>query len=510
MKNLIGVLVLLIAFQANAQDFNKVKTSVLINQYDAAKADYDKIIAKKPTAATTAEGHYWKAKIYSGLAKDPKNTTALSEVKKAIDEYITADASNNYAIAKENGSEPFFDLYLSNFKNGVAAFNEKNWKVAATEFDQAVKYSDIIFTQGWATSKQKFDTTSLLYAGFANQNANNKVSAAEYYKRIIEANIKTLDVIDCYKFVLIYYADLKTKDSNFDKYYNISVAAYPDENWNDYKLDYFEKNLSLSDKVKLYDDLVNSGKITESDCLMFGDAFIAGKYDTSFSNSDLLAYKASEAYRKAFGLNPQNVAAAFNAGIAYYNQFSTIDEKMGDNRSALQNLNANKPAAPKDPKKKLAFEASFKAQQDSIKKLNIPLEVSAKAYADTSITWIENAFNLVKNKEKLDKIEKNIAGRSVDFLATLYQYKRDKVRGKDQKAYDALDAKFNEFDKLHDAYLYEVRVGFTKEQVKRIMGEPKNISTTTTEKNISELYFYNKLEIGFNKDGKVDYIHEIK
>ncbi|MFZ9302305.1 MAG: hypothetical protein ACO239_02980, partial [Sediminibacterium sp.] len=158
MKNLIGVLVLLIAFQANAQDFNKVKTSVLINQYDAAKADYEKVIAKKPAAATTAEGHYWKAKIYSGLAKDPKNTTALSEVKKAIDEYITADASNNYAIAKENGSEPFFDLYLSNFKNGVAAFNEKNWKVAATEFDQAVKYSDIIFTQGWATSKQKFDT----------------------------------------------------------------------------------------------------------------------------------------------------------------------------------------------------------------------------------------------------------------------------------------------------------------------------------------------------------------
>ena len=57
MKNLIGVLVLLIAFQANAQDFNKVKTSVLINQFDAAKADYEKIVAKKPTAATTAEGY---------------------------------------------------------------------------------------------------------------------------------------------------------------------------------------------------------------------------------------------------------------------------------------------------------------------------------------------------------------------------------------------------------------------------------------------------------------------
>ena len=85
MKNLIGVLALLIAFQANAQDFNKVKTNVLINQYESAKADYDKIIAKKPAAATTTEGYYWKAKIYSGLSKDPKNTTALTELKTALD-----------------------------------------------------------------------------------------------------------------------------------------------------------------------------------------------------------------------------------------------------------------------------------------------------------------------------------------------------------------------------------------------------------------------------------------
>ena len=509
MKNLIGILLLIIAFQVNAQDFNKVKTSLMINQYESAKTEYDKIVTKKPNLATTAEGYYWKTRIYSGFTKDPKNTTAFADLKNAIDAYITADASTNYAIAKENGPEPFFDLYLNNFKKGVAAFNEKNWKEASSEFDQAVKYSDIIFTQGWASSKQKFDTTSLMYAGFSNQNANNVDQTMIYYKRLVDAKINTPELQDIYRYILLQYIDRKD-NANFEAFLKVTEAAYPEENWNDYKLDFFEKNLSLSDKVKLYDDLVNSGNITESDCLMFGNAFISGKYDTSFSNNELLAFKASQAYIKAFGLNPENAAAAFNAGIAYYNQFSTIDEKIGDNRSALQNLNANKPAAPKDPKKKLAFETSFKAQQDSIKKLNIPLEISAKAYADTSITWIENAFNLVKNKEKLDKIEKNIAGRSVDFLATLYQYKRDKVRGKDQKAYDILDAKFNEFDKLHDAYLYEVRVGFTKEQVKRIMGEPKNISTTTTDKNLFELYFYNKLEIGFNKEGKVDYIHEIK
>lgn len=452
MKNLIGFLALLIAFQANAQDFNKVKTNVLINQFDAAKAEYDKLITKKPAAATTADGYYWKAKIYSGLAKDPKNTTALAEVKVAVDNYIGAESANNFPLAKENGSEPFFDLYLKNFKEGVAAFNEKNWKKAASEFDDAVKYSDIIFTQSWASSKQKFDTTSLMYAGFANQNANNKENTMKYYKRLVAAEIKTPELQDVYKYILLQYINDKDK-ANFDAFLKVTEAAYPEDNWFDFKSEYVDKNYTLEEKIKLYDDQVAANSITETECLMFGDAFIAGKSDeASAANNDLYVMKAADAYKKAYTLNPKNFTAAFNAGIAYYNQFTSLDEKAGDNIKALQTLNANKPAAPKDPKKKLAFDAAFKAQVDSIKKLNVVLEAPTKASVDAAIEWIEKAFSAVKDKEKLERVEKNVAGRSVDFLATLYQYKRDKVRGKDQKAYDALDAKFNEFDKLHDKY----------------------------------------------------------
>ena len=45
-----------------------------------------------------------------------------------------------------------------------------------------------------------------------------------------------------------------------------------------------------------------------------------------------------------------------------------------------------------------------------------------------------------------------MASRSVDFLATVYAYKRDKARGKDQKVFDEFDAKFNIYDQLHDKY----------------------------------------------------------
>ena len=91
------------------------------------------------------------------------------------------------------------------------------------------------------------------------------------------------------------------------------------------------------------------------------------------------------------------------------------------------------------------------AQQDSIKKLNLALDAPMKAKADQAIEWIENAFNIVKDKATLTKTEKNVAARSVDFLATLYAAKRDKNRT-NQKLYDELDAKFTKYDLLHDKY----------------------------------------------------------
>lgn len=454
MKKILGVLaIIMVAFVANAQDFKKVQTSVLINQYDAAKVEYDKIIAKKPAAANSAEGSYWKAKIYSGLAIDTaKNPNAITEVKSAIDAYIVADPS--LAIAKENGTEPFFTLYLKNFKDGVAAFNTKNWKIASGYFNDAVKYSDIIFTQGWAASKQKFDTTSLMYAGFANQNAGNVAQTIIYYKRLIDAEVKSADVMDVYKYVILQYIDKKDK-ANFDALLAITEAAYPKENWFDFKSDYIEKHYSMAEKVKLYDVQVTNGKITESECLMFGDAFMTGKSNDTSSAAVNESYilKAADAYKRAYSINNKNFAAAFNAGISYYNQYTILDEKTGDNIRSLQTLNAGKLAAtPKDLKKKPAFELAFKAQIDSIKKLNFVLEPKIQEKVDASIEWIEKAFNSLKDKEKLVRIEKNILSRSVDFLATLYSYKRDKTRGKDQKASDEFDEKFNFYDKLHDKY----------------------------------------------------------
>jgi outer membrane murein-binding lipoprotein Lpp len=62
-----------------------------------------------------------------------------------------------------------------------------------------------------------------------------------------------------------------------------------------------------------------------------------------------------------------------------------------------------------------------------------------------------STFNIIKDKATLNRNEKNVASRSVDFLATLYAAKRDKNRA-NQKLYDELDAKFTKYDMLHDKY----------------------------------------------------------
>lgn len=450
MKRILVVLALMLGTQiVNAQDFKKVSGSMLIQQVDAAKTEYEKVIAKKPSLATTAEGYYWKAKIYSALLKDAaKNPTAYDQVKSAIDEYIKLEKDSGFPLAKENGTEPFFDVYVKSFKDGINGFNSKSWKEAAASFANSVIFSDFIFSNGWSSSKQKFDTTSIVYAGYSNQNAGNTDATLGYYTRLINAKVSNPEYADLYRYALVQYTTTKDR-SKFDETMAIAQSVYPEEPWNDYEIDYIDKNLSVDEKVALYEQKLAAGSLNERDFQMFGDMFMSGKTD---ENPDKYINKAAEAYKKSYDLNNKNYAAAFNIGIAYYNQFSILDEQTGKNIKALQTLNANKPVAPKDPKKKVAFEAAFKAQQDSIKKLNVVLEAPIKEKVDASIEWITKAFDVIKDKEKLEKGEKNVALRSVDFLATLYAYKRDKTRGKDQKASDDFDLKFNIYDKLHDKY----------------------------------------------------------
>ena len=212
MKKWIGAMVLMTLMQtAFAQDFKKVETSLILNNFELAKTEYEKAVTKKPSLETTAEGYYWKSKIYAGLYKDPaaKYPDAADKLYKSLEDYIKADTAFSFAV--KSGQEPFFEVFSKSFRDGVTAFGEKKWVEAAANFDRGVFLSDIIFSKGWSPSKQSFDTTTLMYAGYANQNAGNEEATIKHYTRMMDANMKSPDLIDIYKYVLIKAAEKKNK-----------------------------------------------------------------------------------------------------------------------------------------------------------------------------------------------------------------------------------------------------------------------------------------------------------
>ena len=89
---------------------------------------------------------------------------------------------------------------------------------------------------------------------------------------------------------------------------------------------------------------------------------------------------------------------------------------------------------------------------DPILKANQDLEKPINDNLDNAIEWLEKTFAIENAKKERNSTDKSISNKSVDFLANIFQYKRDRLRGKDNKAFDAYDAKYKQYDVLHGKF----------------------------------------------------------
>jgi hypothetical protein len=437
-----------------AQDLKKVQTTYIINKIDDAKTEIDKVMADPKQSAKT-EAIYWKAKVYAAVYKDAnlraKYPNAGKDADEAMQKYLAADPS--FAEVKAKGAEGFFDMYGTSYANGVKTFNDKKWDDAAANFKLAVTYSDLIFQNKWTNSAIPFDTTSILYLAYSYQNASKHAEAAKYYSRLADAKVGGESYMDIYKFLVNHYTTTKNEEM-FKKYLAIGKELYPKYAWEEYEIDYMDQNLNLAQKTALYDKDDAAGTLSELKYLQFGDIFVNAKNkDKSLDSTQQADYsrKGADAYQKAFAKNNQNAIAAYNVGIIYYNIYEAYDDIYAGNIRSMQALNADRPVE-KDPKKKAAADAALKAKIDPIRAANANIEKPLMDNLDLAINWLEKAYTILKDKTDRNKTEKNVLGKSVDFLASLYGYKRDRARAKDPKAFDAYDAKYKEFDALHGKY----------------------------------------------------------
>lgn len=458
----------------HAQDMKKVQTVFVLKKYDDAKTEIDKVMAD-PKLNTKPDALYWKARVYSTLYKDTvlraKYPTVGKEAEAAMQAYIAADPA--FAQVKEKGAEPFFDMQSVVFNEGIKSFNKKDWENAAANFKASVDYSDIMFKNKWANTTMAFDTTSILYQAYAYQNWSRKDEknidqakqdeAMKLYTRLADAKVVSVNgdsMEDIYKFIVDYYSR-KKDEANFRKYLGEAKTLFAKFPTEEFEVDYLDNNLTTAQKVAQFDKDNATGTLSDQMYLVYGDMFVHAKdkekeKGNTLDSATIVTYnlKGAEAFKKAYALNNQNAIAAFNVGIIYYNIYNEYGDRYAANIRAMQavnSANADKPVE-KDPKKKAAAEAALKAKLEPFKAANAELEKPMIENMDIAVEWLEKSYTTLKDKQNRTNVEKNVINKTVDFLANLYAYKRDKLKGKDPKAFDAYDAKYKMYDDLHGKF----------------------------------------------------------
>jgi len=439
-----------------AQDYKKVQNAIILGRVEDAKTEIDKLAAD-PKAQAKAETYMYKGKIYAAIFKTPelsaKYANAEAEAEAALKKYQEMDPT--YAIAKEkDGIGAYFDMYSGFIAKGTASFNNKDWANAGEGFAGAIRYIDQIIENKWITNDLKMDTTSILYAAYAFQNAKKLATATEYYQRLADNKVNDTTFTDVYRFLLDYYTNGKKDEVQFKKNLALANEVHPSliKEWESYEMDFID-SYDLKTKTEMYEKEDAAGTLTENKYLIFGEAFANAKNKDDLDSATAANYsnKSIEAFKKAFAKNTNNAIAAFNIGVVSYNTFATLDDMVRDNIRAVQRINAEKPVE-KDPKKKAAVEAKAKAEAEPFLKANAALEPSISQQVDQAIEWLQKAYAILKDKSSRTNSERSVINRSVDWLANLYAYKRDRARGKDNAAFDAFEAKYKEFDALHNKF----------------------------------------------------------
>ncbi len=506
MKHFVIMLTLVGMFTfSKAQD--KLFVNMLLN-YPAnlpkAKAEIDKIMAD-PKNQGKVEGWLWKSRVYAEIYfteslqstypdagniafESFKKYESLEPSYKQLGEvaswrpldliYVTgfnqgrkffddaskfnnpikekSDLMNRTKIRLENKTTDSMNLkevyYNANkSKDSLTEIQSKLWDSSYHYFVAAAYMGDIIAQKDLRKTGAKLDTMSVVYAGYAAQNAKKEVEATKYYAKLIDIRANGDEYKDVYTYTLVHYANIKDAE-NFNKYLAISKEVYPKGEWDDYEFDFLNKAYNMQQKEEQYDKQDATGTLSARKYLLFGQMFSEiMKEEKAILDSSKKAYyekKSASAYIKAFEKDNTLGLAAFNAGVIYYNEYSILDDRYRANIKILQDLNSNR-IVEKDPKKRLAADTKYKADVDAVKKINQEVDKQMSEAVDMSINWLEKSFNSLNAQETKDRTTHNCLNKSVDWLANLYQYKSQKVKGKDMKAYDVFDAKYKQYDALH-------------------------------------------------------------
>jgi hypothetical protein len=419
-KVTLAFLMFLIVGVINAQDFKKVNTAFLLNRVEDARTELEKLLAD-PKTQSNADAQLWKARIYGTLFADPNLKAKYPQsgdlALAAFDRYMQLDPEAKKI--KEAGMAVVDQLYVTNFNLGRSYFDKEMWDSSLIHFKKSHAVGNYITKKNWKGNNQAIDTFTVLFTAYAAQNAKKLDEAATYYRQFADLKIGGKEYETVYDFLGRHYLSTKNQEL-FNKYVGYGKELYPQNTlWRSLEAAYMEDNMTLADKLRMYDEGAAGSKLVADDYFNYGAMFAnLSKEDQNSLDSVKIAgikRKAIDAFKKAYELDNTNGLAAYNVGILLNNEWNDLQDRYRNNIGAS---------------------AALKAKRDEIDKLSIPIATEA-------IEWMEKSFAVLDAKKDRSKTEKNSYSTSIKILANLYEYKRDKVKGKSPADYDKFNAKFN-------------------------------------------------------------------
>jgi hypothetical protein len=406
-----------------AQSVDKAKDLLKAGKLAEAKTEIDKVLAVEKNQKS-GDAWFYKLKIYNAIAAGPLSAqypSARDTAFAALEKYCEVDA-NKMILLQMDAYKPINEIYQGYFGVGANDYNNGKFDSALYNFKGALAASAFMNGKGW--TNLKIDTTSTLYAGISAEKAGKKDTAANYYSKIADAHIDTINkssMIDIYKWLADYYHTRKD-EANARKYLAIGETLYPNDLFfPSTELDMARESGNKDSLWARYDQIVT--RFPKNYLFFFNYGLEEYQYasDTSSgkrpANAADITAKAQVNLQKSLELQPDYPQAALVLGQIAYNAGV-------DFQSEAKKVQGKTPEAAKQ---------------------RGDLRAAATRKFDEAIPFFEKVDQDLGSKGKLKQDEKSALKDAYDLLITIYEQKGP--AGKDKA--DAYTNKFNNVDKDH-------------------------------------------------------------
>ncbi len=437
MKKILLILsVCLAGFVAKAQNYEAIKTNVILTKLKTAKEDLDKAMANAKFSGKP-EAYILKTLVYATLSMDEgiKNTAEGDQLTEEADAAFKKFKEMDPTMALFN--DPVYqngpvNLYSSYYSSGYNDYSSKKWDPGFAKLKKAVVYSDLLIERKVLTAS--VDTNVLILAGITAEKSNHKDDAAIYYGRLADQKITGEGFESVYRFLVSHYFGKKDYVS-FEKYKEAGKELFPKSEFFTFdKIDFaVGLETTLAGKIKAVEEVLASDpdnfKANEWMGEIIYRAFNPLKDDVPEA-FDTVAYelKMINAFNKAAAAQPDSIDAFLYLGDIYYSK----SEKMKEMRAAhaadmKQRTKPGTMASKEDIAKRDLLDKQY---GEALELERIPYEKGAAIFASkTSLSIREKAQY------------RNLAGK----IADIYTYKKVQAKGKpDAAKYEAEEKKWNE------------------------------------------------------------------